>query len=300
MQKKTVGLILASSGPFLWGSSGTVAQHLFETTNIDPLWLVSLRMVVSGLLLLGYGALTQAQIGWVFHSRHATIKLVSFSLCGMAAVQLTYFMAISTGNAATAAILQFLSPVIIIIYLALKLWQIPSKIDMISVFSAILGTVLIVTEGRLDSLALPVVAVVWGLLAAVGAAVYTLMPTQLLKTYGAVPIVGWSMLIGGVLVSLATGAWRIWPVLPLMAWLEVGFVVIFGTMFAYLCFLQSLAYIYPTTASVLGAIEPLSATILSALFLSVHFNWIGIIGAILIVGVTFLQFWATQKIVVKS
>ena len=40
MQKKTVGLLLASAGPFLWGSSGTVAQHLFDTTTISPLWLV--------------------------------------------------------------------------------------------------------------------------------------------------------------------------------------------------------------------------------------------------------------------
>lgn len=55
MQKKTVGLILASAGPFLWGSSGTVAQHLFDTTAISPLWLVAVRMLVSGTLLIGYG-----------------------------------------------------------------------------------------------------------------------------------------------------------------------------------------------------------------------------------------------------
>lgn len=79
-----------------------------------------------------------------------------------------------------------------------------------------------------------------------------------------------------------------------MAWGQVGFVVIFGTMLAYLFFLQSLEYILPTTASVLGAIEPLAATILSVLFLHVHFNWVGLLGAIMIVGVTILQFAATR------
>ena len=49
MQKKTVGLILASAGPFLWGSSGTVAQHLFDTTAISPLWLVAVRHVTDWL-----------------------------------------------------------------------------------------------------------------------------------------------------------------------------------------------------------------------------------------------------------
>ncbi|MFC6181638.1 DMT family transporter [Lactiplantibacillus daowaiensis] len=300
MQKKTVGLILASVGPFLWGSSGTVAQHLFNTTAIDPMWLVSVRMLVSGILLIGYGLITKAPVWTVFHSARATGKLVAFSLLGMASVQLTYFMAISTGNAATAAILQFLSPVIIIIYLALIHFKWPSKIDVISVVSAILGTILIVTEGRLDSLALPAVAVAWGLLAAVGAAVYTLMPTKLLRTYGSIPIVGWSMLIGGGIVSVVTQAWQHWPRLTSGQWGEVGFVIIFGTMLAYLFFLQSLEAILPTTASVLGAIEPLAATVLSVLFLKVSFNVFGILGAVLIVGVTFLQFMAAKDAMMSS
>lgn len=295
MQKKTLGLILASAGPFLWGSSGTVAQHLFESTSISTLWLVSIRMLVSGALLLLYGIARHLPVLAVFHRPQATIKLIAFSLFGMAGVQLTYFMAISTGNAATAAILQFLSPVMIIVYLAVTTLTWPSKIDVISVFSAIIGTVLIVTQGRLDSLALPVAAIVWGLLAAVGATVYTLMPAGLLKEFGATTIVGWSMLIGGVLVFVGSRAWRATPQLSLGAWGQVAFVVIFGTMLAYLFFLQSLEYILPTTASVLGAIEPLSATILSALFLGVSFNLVGILGAVMIVGVTGLQFYATKR-----
>ena len=295
MQKKTMGLILASAGPFLWGSSGTVAQHLFNTNAISPLWLVSIRMLVSGILLILYGLSRRAPVFAVFQQPRATVKLVAFSLLGMASVQLTYFMAISTGNAATAAILQFLSPVIIIFFLACVNWAWPSKVDVISVVSAILGTILIVTEGHLNSLALPVAAVVWGLLAAVGAAVYTLMPQTLLKTYGSIAIVGWSMLIGGLIVSVATQAWRHFPSLSPFSWLEVAFVVIFGTMLAYLFFLQSLEAIMPTTASVLGAIEPLAATILSVLFLNVTFNFYGILGAIMIVGVTMLQFMVAKK-----
>ncbi|KRO28328.1 DMT family transporter [Lactiplantibacillus fabifermentans] len=290
MSKKTLGLILASAGPLLWGTSGTVAQHLFDTTTISPLWLVSLRMLVSGALLIMYGLLRGTPVFTVFHQPRATIKLVAFSILGMASVQLTYFMAISAGNAATAAILQFLSPVIIIIYLSLLHFSWPSKLDVISVVSAVIGTVLIVMQGHLNTLALPVAAIIWGLLAAVGATVYTLMPPKLLRTYGSIAIVGWSMLIGGVLVAIFTQAWRHFPHLTGGAWLEVAFVVVFGTMLAYLFFLQSLEHILPTTASVLGAVEPLSATILSVLFLNVSFNFYGILGAVMIVGVTILQF----------
>ena len=106
MQKKTVGLLLASAGPFLWGSSGTVAQHLFDTTTISLLWLVAVRMLVSGGLLILYGFSRRLPVMAVFHDWRATVRLIVFSLFGMAGVQLTYFMAISTGNAAMAAILQ--------------------------------------------------------------------------------------------------------------------------------------------------------------------------------------------------
>ncbi|RRK10561.1 peptide ABC transporter ATP-binding protein [Lactiplantibacillus garii] len=294
MEKKTLGFVLASAGPFFWGSSGTVAQHLFDSTNISPLWLVSIRMVVSGLLLLIYGAVRKMPVTAVFKRPAAAGKLVAFSLLGMVGTQLTYFMAISRGNAATAAILQALSPVLIILFITFRTWRFPSKVDVISVVSAIVGTVLIVTEGSLDSLALPLTAVIWGLLAAVGATIYTLMPTKLIKDYGATPIVGWSMLIGGLFVFVGTAAWRHVPRLSVGAWLEVGFVVIFGTMLAYLFFLQSLEFILPTTASVLGTIEPLSATVLSVIFLNVNFNAFGITGAVLIVGVTVLQFMAAQ------
>nr|WP_243686307.1 EamA family transporter [Lentilactobacillus rapi] len=71
--------------------------------------------------------------------------------------------------------------------------------------------------------------------------------------------------------------------------------VIFGTMLAYLFYLQSLSYIQPTTASVLGSFEPLSATILSILLLGISFGLPETIGGILILGTVGLQSWAAMQ-----
>ncbi len=210
----------------------------------------------------------------------------------MAASQYTYFMAIEAGNAATATILQFLSPAIIIIYLALWTRRFPRRIDVFSVIMALAGTVLLVTHGRLTTLTMPLGGFLWGLGAAVSATLYTLLPRKLLRKYGAIPIVGWSMLIGGISFSLY---YRIWDHMPAFTWStygSVGFVVIFGTMFAYLFYLQSLKYIQPTTASVLGSFEPLSATTLSIVFLGVSFGLPETMGAVLILGTVAVQAWA--------
>lgn len=295
MKDKYKGLFLAVLGPLLWGCSGVIAQNLFEYHHLNPTWLVSVRMFCSGILLLGYGVVAKKKIFSIFNNKSDTIHLMLFSILGMTFVQLAYFMAISTGNAATATILQYLSPVIIIIYLAIRTLKLPQRIDSISVMIAILGTVLLVTQGDLSSLSLPLDAVIWGILSAVAAAIYTLMPKALLKKYGSIPIVGWAMLIGGIIVGLYYKIWNMMPHISLIVFIEILFVVIFGTMLAYLFFLQSLTYIGATQASVLGSVEPLSATILGILFLNISFNVYGILGIIMIIGITFLQFISSKR-----
>lgn len=202
------GIVLAMLGPLLWGISGTLAQFLFDDIHVSSHWLVSVRMLISGILLVLYGLIgNHRQEMRVWHHKRDSLSLIFFSFIGMAASQYTYFMAIEAGNAATATILQFLAPAMIIIYLALWTRRFPRRIDVFSVIMALSGTVLLVTHGQLTTLAMPLGGFVWGVGAAVSSTLYTLLPRNLLKEYGSIPIVGWSMLIGGTAFSLY---YRIW------------------------------------------------------------------------------------------
>ena len=69
----------------------------------------------------------------------------------------------------------------------------------------------------------------------------------------------------------------------------VAFVVVFGTLFAYLFILQSLRFIAPTVTSLLGAFEPLTSTILTVLIFQVQFGWPEAVGTLLILATTGLQ-----------
>ncbi len=296
MNKKKLGLILAIAAPILWGSSGTVAQNIFDTYRISATWLVTIRMSFSGVLLLIFAILGHKNIFGVFKNKDDFIRFLFFTVLGMMGVQIAYVLSINAGNAATAAILQYLTPVIIVIFLAFKHWMLPSRSDAISIVVSIIGTVLIITQGKLGSLAVPLPAVIWGMLAATGGAFYSLLPQKLLAKYGTLPVVGWSMIIGGLITSIFSQAWKNTPKLNTDLVVQVGFVVIFGTMFAYYFYIQSLEFINPTTASVLGALEPLSAAILSFIFLNVRFNGYGILGIALVLSVTFMQFIYAQRV----
>lgn len=289
-RKPGLGLLLAFLSPFLWSVSGIVAEDLFLHAGITVNWLVTLRMLISGLLILLYASIKHQKIFAIFKNFKDCFQLIIFTVFGMTALQFTFFKAVDTGNAATATVLQYLAPILIILFLSLINQKLPNRADTISVILAILGTVLIVTQGHFNSLNVPLIAVFWGVMVAFSDVVYTLLPHKLIGKYGALTIVGWSMLTGGLIMNFLFQPWGSSPKLNTIIVIELFIVIVFGTMFAYLFYLQSLQYIDPTTVSVLGAVEPLSSAILSVLFLNISFNATGILGFILVIGVTFLQY----------
>lgn len=286
---KIKGMTLAIAGPLLWGFSGIAAQYLFANYNVSPYWLVCLRMLGAGILLLIFGLIVSGrQLFDVWREPRQVIRLIIFSLIGMLPAQLTYFMAIHYSNAATATILQFLSPVVIVIYLALRQRQMPTRVNMMSVVLALVGTSLLVTGGHFNELNIAPAGLVWGLLAAVSTAIYTLYPRPLLRQYGSVSIVGWSMLLGGA-ATLPLAVQHPATQMDLRGLLIVSFVIVFGTLFAYLFVLQSLRFIAPTMTSLLGAFEPMTSTLLTVLFFNVAFGLPELAGIILIIATTVIQ-----------
>lgn len=293
-QAKIKGLVLAITGGILWGASGTAAQSLFATTAIDPYWLVGIRLFFAGLLLVVYSlGTTGRQAVAIWREPKTAKRLILFALLGMVPSQFTYFMAINFGNAATATILQFTGPLFIILFLALAQRQWPRRIDVMSILVALFGTILLVTKGQFTQLALAPLAVFWGLLAGVSQASYTLLPRKLLQRFDAKIVTGWAMLVGSVpfYPFIVTRM----PPLDLKSLALIGFIVVGGTLFAYLFYLSSLHYLAPATTGMLSSFEPLTATILAVVLLKTHFGLIEIFGAVLILLTVFLQALPQKK-----
>lgn len=289
MSDQQKGLFYAISGPVLWGFSGSIAQYLFSFENIPTQWLVGLRLIAAGLLLLIWcGIVIPKQLFSILKSPKYIFQLLCFGLLGMLPAQYTYFMAIKYGNAPTATVLQFLGPLFIILYLSLRSLHLPRRVDMISIVLALLGTFLLVTHGHWNTLALSPLALFWGIGSGLSQASYTLLPRDLLKNFDARIVTGWSMLLGGIVFSPIANLGNV-PTLTLRAWILIIFIIIGGTMFSYLFYLQSLNYLSATTTGMLSAFEPLTATILSVTLLSTHIGGAEIAGALLILGITFLQ-----------
>lgn len=164
----------------------------------------------------------------------------------------------------------------------------PVKVEMISVVLVITGTFFLATSGNFNELSITGWALFWGIGAAVTSAFYTLQPKRLLAKWSSIEVVGWGMVIGGASFSFIHPPWHIageWSLLSLCA---VLFVIIFGTLIAFYCYLESLKHISASEAIVLASAEPLSAAALSVLWLHVTFGWTEWLGTILIIATVFL------------
>ncbi|MBO5930151.1 MAG: EamA family transporter [Clostridia bacterium] len=276
----------------LWGLSGVFGQHLFQTYDINAEWLVTVRLLISGVLMVSWSML---RIGFdtftVFRHKADVIKLLIFAIFGVMAVQLTYFVAIDKSNAPTATILQYLFPVLIVIFSAVRSQKAPSKKEALAVLLALIGTFLLVTHGNPSTLHITVSALMWGLSSALAMAFYTVYPGALQARYTSPVVVGWGMLLGGLALNCYHPFWAFEGYVDTMAVLMIGFIVLFATFLSFYLYLVSVTIIGATYASLFACVEPLASAFFSVIGLNLQFNTMDWIGAALILTTMLLLSW---------
>ncbi|MFB4328292.1 DMT family transporter [Paenibacillus sp. CR_12] len=278
---KGKGLFFIMTGAIFWGIGGTVAKKLFQQYGIDMGWFVTIRLLIAGLLLLCVHILKKgpADILGIWKNKRFSLQLVIFGLVGMLGVQYTYMASIEKGNAAVATLLQYLAPVMIIIYLFVRKQSAPTRKDMYTVSLALLGSFFLLTNGSLSQLSVPSDAVLWGILSGAALAFYTLYAVRFLAKYDSLVIVGWAMLIGGGALSFIHPPWQMnIKSLPFEACLYLIFVIIFGTMLAFWFYIESLNHLSPKESSLLGSLEPVAAVFTTVFWLKDSFGWLQWIG----------------------
>lgn len=279
MRSANPGFLLAITAALFWGISGVCAQFVFQEKKITIDWLVAVRLLGAGAALLLYSASRPGSTIWhIWRTWRSALDLLVFALFGMLAVQYTYFAAIRHSNAATGTVLQYLGPVFIALYFSVIHKRLPSRREGMAIFFACLGTLLLVTHGDLTSMKISALALFWGVGSAIALAFYTIYPVRLLRENDAANVVGWSMVLGGMVLGSLNKPWHvpgIWDVQTVSA---TGFIVVFGTLLSFYAYLAAVKRIGPQKTSLLACVEPLAATVVGVLWLNIPFalaDWIG-------------------------
>ncbi len=201
-----MGLAVVSAATF--GTSGAFATSLLAA-GWSPGAAVTVRVVLAALVLTP--AALWALRGSGARLRRGARSTTVYGLCAVAGCQLAYFHAVQHLSVAVALLLEYSGVLMVVAWLWLRQGQRPRPLTVAGAVAALLGLGLVLDVA--GDHALDPVGVLWGLLAAVGLAVYFVLSAG---TEDALPplVVAWGGLaVGGVALLLA----GVVGVLPLAA-----------------------------------------------------------------------------------
>lgn len=280
------GIILAVVGASLWGLGGTVSDFLFQQRHIDINWYVTARLLISGIVLLVLFKIMNRHksIFSIFTHVHTIFQLVIFSIFGMLLVQYAYMASINYGNAAVATLLQYIAPVYIILWYIIRRKEKFKLFDLIAIILTLSGTFLLLTNGSFSKLLVAPSSVIWGIISGLALTFYTIYAAQLLARFQSILVVGWAMLISGVLMNFKAPIWHFdFSALTISTTAYLIFGIIGGTAIAFFFFIKSLNYLTAKETTLYGTIEPVMAIVASALWLKVAFLPLQLVGIMLII-----------------
>lgn len=285
------GIVATLVGGTFWGLNGTVSKWLMDTYAIDPLWLVCLRELTACWLFLAAAAATaqgREQLTGVLRSPRGLAQVLGVSLGAILFSQVAYLEAIDWTNSATATIMQSLGMVLVLAYVCVRMRRQPRRRELLGVALALVGTYLVATGGNPGQLNLPPEGLAWGLGCAAAAACLSILPAAPMARWGNFTVNGLAFLVSGVLLSLWYRPWEHMPALDGVAVAVLALCVVVGTFGAYALYLQGVKDAGSMRASLLGTIEPVTATLATVVWLGTSFSPAEVAGFALIIVMVYL------------
>lgn len=282
------GILMIVVGAMFWGATGPMMEWILDQ-GMSKQFLLILRLLVAGAGLLAVLKWRGIPIRRPFAQPFWTRKLIIFGIFGMLGVQYTFLASIDTSNAVIATLFQFLAPIYIILFVSLIQKAVPPIAQILGMLVTLIGLFLLLTDGTLEGFALSREAVFWGIAVGFAFSFYTLYPGRLMHEWGVLLVVGWGMVIGGVILFIFNPITFMKGIPTLFDWqvaLMLLGVIIIGTI-AFVLFLGSMTYITPVETSVLSSFEPLTAMVISILWFGIRLGTFQLIGGVtMLVGVT--------------
>jgi len=276
------GRALVFAATVFWGTSATLARHVFRDRAVPALTAVELRLVIA-VTLLGV---------WLAWRKPAALRVrredwgyfVILGLFGVAAVQGAYYHAIATLGVGLAILLQYVAPALIIGVELLRGTRVRPRV-LVAVIGAIAGTALLV--GGVDRAARAIALGDWlvGFGAALAFAFYIVYSKRGLARYAPETVLFYTFLIAAVFWGMVTPPARI-----LAAGYDAGLWVmflalgVFSTLVPFVCFYAGLRRLPAAQAGIVATMEPVVAVLSAALFLGEGLDPTQWVGAALVLG----------------
>ena len=279
--KQKQGLLLVIIAAFLWGGMSIAAKSLLHS-GLKASQLVSLRLAITSISLLVFWSLRDRKVLSPPPKREL-FKLFLLGVTGLALNYHTYFLSISKLPVAMGILLQYLSPVFIIVFLAVIRKSLPGIPIIICIFGCLLGQALVVEFFQTPIQDIDQLGVFYGLAAAVTYAYYTLLSGHLLRRNNAWVVQFYCFSFAAVFWIVANPPTDFPSVFDWSDCALILFIALGGTLAPFALFLAGLSRLDASIVGVTTTLEPIFAAFLAWPLLGEHLSSLQILGAALVV-----------------
>jgi len=282
------GLLLALLTAAAFGTSGAFARSLIDA-GWSPSSAVTARVTIAALVLL-IPSVTALRGRWRVLRRNLPM-ITAFGLIAIAGCQVAYFNAVQHLSVGVALLLEYMGIVLVVGWLWARHRQRPRALTIGGTVVSVLGLALVLDLA--GDATVDLVGVFWGLIAAVGLAVFFVLSAKSDPELPPLAMAGGGMAIGSVAL-LALSAVGVLPVAAntddvvfaghdVPWWVPVAGLSLIAAVFAYVVGIMAARSLGSKLASFVGLTEVLFAVLFAWLLLGQLPTVVQLIGGVLIV-----------------
>lgn len=291
MKKKALFYIVAAG--LLWGTSGIFVRFL-APYGFTSLQMTCVRAVVS-FVCLGVYAFFRDRTLFLVNPRQLLLCIGVGA--GIFLTASSYYTAMQMTSVSTAVVLMYTAPVYVAVISALFLGEKFSRLKLFSIVGILIGCVLV--SGCVGGMKFDLLGVLVGVFSGISYAAYNLL-TKIALRKGCKPVSVTVYSFGAMAVMAALVCQPL--DIPVHAAAEPGITVplliglgICTCVMPYFLYTLSMKELSAGTASALGVVEPMAATVYSMVFFREQVDILSGIGIVLILLSVFLLGWSEDK-----
>jgi drug/metabolite transporter (DMT)-like permease len=265
----------------IYGLNYSIAKAVMPH-HIKPFALVTVRSVSTALLFW----LTSLFLPKEPVRGKDLLFLFGVSFFGVVINQTLFLVGLDMTSPINSSIILSTNPIFAFVFAALILKE---KITFLGGTGLAIGftgvMMLILQHGAPDLGSTTFLGDMYTLINTISWAFYTVIIKRMLERYHPITVMKWTFFFG-MFTNIPVGynQWSTtdWAAIPLVAWLEIGFVVVCATYLGYLLISFGLRRLSPTVVSIYTYLQPVIAAYLATIMGQDHLSLVMVISALLI------------------
>lgn len=265
----------------IFGVNFSIAKAVMPD-YINPLVLVILRSVVTAILFW----ITSLFMPKEQVSRKDLLYLFGCSFFGVVINQILFIVGLNLTSPINSSIIISTNPIFAFIFAALILKEKITIMKGTGLAIGLFGVMLLILQnGTPDLHSSTFIGDIYTFINIVSWAFYSVVIKKMLEKYHPVTVMKWTFTFAMFsTVPIGYSQWKLmdFSAIPITAWLQIGFVVVFATYLGYLLISFGLRRLSPTIVSTYNYTQPVIAAYMATIMGQDSINFVMVISSLLI------------------